>query len=388
MANRFSWGAEDAAGVDRAPQRPRDVSTTTYVLIAINVLVFVAMVARGVSFMQPTVRDVIPWGADFGPLTIGAGQWWRMLTSCFVHFGVIHIGFNMFVLFQIGPFIESLFGRARYLMIYLFAGLAGSLVSLWVHPLTTSAGASGAIFGLYGAVFGFLLMERRSLAPGATRSIAQSAGIFILYNFIYGAGHGQTDMAAHIGGLVGGFLAGLLLVRRRADGPWRVPVAATAVVLAGILGAGIGAIAQRPGNRSAANGLLAILITSPSLPFGNGGKLVYSGGVTDADAKNLVSALDGTELGKVKDMLVLVSRDNGRTTVSVPLGGDADADEVPDDRSASPEEKTAPWNNPEVVQAFTAVGHQLQPALGGASFDMVILNSNGEPRRTIAIAGR
>jgi rhomboid protease GluP len=195
--------------------RARSPYAITYALIATNVLVFAAMVASGVSFTQPTPLDVANWGGDFGPLTLGTHQWWRLLTSCFVHFGIIHIGFNMYVLFQIGPFIEMAFGRARYLLIYFFAGLGGSLVSVWVHPMAVGAGASGAIFGLYGAVFGFLLRNRRSLDPAVTNSIAKSAGIFVLYNVVYGSITRTTDLSAHFGGLVTGFVVGSLLMRPR-----------------------------------------------------------------------------------------------------------------------------------------------------------------------------
>jgi len=189
---------------------------TTYALIAVNVLVFLAMVASGVSFTQPTPRAVFNWGGDFGPATVGAHQWWRLLTACFVHFGIIHIGFNMYVLYQIGPFIESVFGRARYLLIYFLAGLGGNLVSLGVHFMAVGAGASGAIFGLYGAVFGFLLVNRRTLNPVVTSSLAKSAGIFVLYNVVYGSLTRTTDLSAHFGGLVTGFLVGMLLIRPRA----------------------------------------------------------------------------------------------------------------------------------------------------------------------------
>jgi rhomboid protease GluP len=189
--------------------------TVTYALIAVNALVFLGMVASGVSFTSPRPIDVYRWGGDFGSATVGANQWWRLFTSTFVHYGIIHIGFNMYVLYRIGPFIEQVFGRARYLLIYFIAGLAGSLVSVWVHPNSVGAGASGAIFGLYGAVFGFLLTHRRTLDPAATSSIAKSAGIFVLYNVVLGSMSGTTDLSAHIGGLVAGFLAGLLLVRPR-----------------------------------------------------------------------------------------------------------------------------------------------------------------------------
>jgi rhomboid protease GluP len=214
----------DAAIPDPLAQRSalsrlRSPYTITIALIAINVLVFLAMVASGVSFTQPTTLDIFKWGGDFGPATVGQHQWWRLLTSCFLHFGIIHIGMNMYVLYLIGPFIETVFGRTRYLVIYFLAGLAGSIVSVWVHPMAVGAGASGAIFGLYGAVFGFLLIRHRTLNPVAMKSIAKSAGIFILYNVVYGSISGTTDLSAHLGGLIAGFLAGMLLVRTQPTAP-------------------------------------------------------------------------------------------------------------------------------------------------------------------------
>ena len=206
------------------PETPTRKSpyTITYALIAANVLVFAAMVATGVSFTQPTPLDVANWGGDYAPLTIGAHQYWRLLTSCFLHFGIVHIGFNMYVLYQIGPFIQMAFGRIRYLLIYFSAGLGGSIVSVFVHPMSVGAGASGAIFGLYGAVFGFLLIKRRSLDPAVTKSIAKSAGIFVLYNVVYGSITRTTDLSAHFGGLVTGFVVGMLLIRRLANPQIRV----------------------------------------------------------------------------------------------------------------------------------------------------------------------
>jgi rhomboid protease GluP len=216
-----------AYGVFNQPDREQPTSNTgvqtylrgpyavTVALIAANVLVFAAMVANGVSFSSPTTQDALNWGADYGPATIGAHQYWRLLTSTFVHFGIIHIAFNMYVLYQIGPFVQITFGRARYLVIYFVAGLAGSVVSIYIHPYSVGAGASGAIFGLYGAVFGFLLRERNVLNPAAMKSIRNSAGIFILYNLAFGAMSRTTDVSAHLGGLVAGFLAGIALVRPR-----------------------------------------------------------------------------------------------------------------------------------------------------------------------------
>lgn len=204
--------ADPATNLARAQRKPNPYAVTV-ALIAINVLVFLAMVASGISFTEPTAFDVFRWGADYGPATLGAHQYWRLLTSMFLHFGIIHIGFNMYVLYQIGPFIEICFGRIRYLLIYFIAGLAGSVASIFIHPNSVSAGASGAIFGLYGAVFGFLLINRHTLNPAAIKSIARSAGIFVLYNVVYGAMSRTTDLSAHFGGLIAGFLAGMLLRR-------------------------------------------------------------------------------------------------------------------------------------------------------------------------------
>jgi len=126
------------------PERPRVF--VTWVLIAINLAVFVLMVIRGVGLMDPSIDSLLKWGADFGPLTTH-GQWWRMLTSTFVHVGILHIAMNMYILLVSGPFVERLYGNVGFAVLYLLSGLGGSLVSLAWHPMLVSAGASGAIFG-------------------------------------------------------------------------------------------------------------------------------------------------------------------------------------------------------------------------------------------------
>ena len=196
----------------RAIRLPFGQAPVTPILIGLNILVFVAMVLSGISVTEPTVMQLLTWGANFGPLD-RAGQWWRLLTACFLHIGILHIGFNMYVLYQAGPFTERLFGPWRYLAIYLLAGVGGNLLGLWLHPMTVSAGASGAIFGVYGGLLAFLLRERAALRPEAVRSIGQSALIFIGFNLFYGMASAHTDLTAHIGGLVTGFLAGLVLAR-------------------------------------------------------------------------------------------------------------------------------------------------------------------------------
>ncbi|MGI4827854.1 MAG: rhomboid family intramembrane serine protease [Janthinobacterium lividum] len=182
----------------------------TPILIALNVLVFIAMLVGGLSPFDPTAEQVLRWGANFGPLT-ESGQWWRLFTACFLHFGIVHIGFNMYVLYQIGFFTERLFRGPRYLALYLVAGLGGNLIGLVLHPNVVAAGASGAIFGVYGGLLAYLLRYRGVANPQAAKAVTRSVFIFLGYNLLYGLADRHTDLTAHIGGLATGFLAGLVL---------------------------------------------------------------------------------------------------------------------------------------------------------------------------------
>jgi rhomboid protease GluP len=184
----------------------------TLAIIALNVLVYLVMVIKGVSWIEPTADSVLAWGADYGPRTLD-GQWWRMFVSLFLHFGIIHLAFNMWVLANIGPFMESLSGRISYMILYIVSGLGGGAASLAWHPTTVSAGASGAIFGLYGALLAFLLRHRKTIAPEALKSLRKGALVFVGYNLLFGLARPEVDMAAHLGGLCSGFLLGLFLVR-------------------------------------------------------------------------------------------------------------------------------------------------------------------------------
>jgi rhomboid protease GluP len=182
----------------------------TPVLIGVNVLVFLIMTASGVSLMQPTIPDLLRWGADFGPQT-ASGEWWRLLTCVFVHIGLIHIALNMWVLAVAGPLVERMVGNVGFLLLYVVAGLTGSLASLLWNPLLVSAGASGAIFGIYGALLALLLRQHHSIPAEALKQLRNSGLGFLAYNLIYGAFQPNIDAAAHIGGLIGGFLCGLVL---------------------------------------------------------------------------------------------------------------------------------------------------------------------------------
>lgn len=184
----------------------------TWALLAANVVMFLAMVASGVHWMEPLSAHLVSWGADYGPLTLG-GQPWRLMTATFIHIGLLHLGMNMLVLGSAGPLVERLFGNLGFLALYLASGLAGSLTSIVWSPDIVSAGASGAIFGLYGGLMGFALRNKHSIPRDAFVQLLQRAGTFVLINVVYSFTQKNIDMAGHVGGLFGGFLAGLALAR-------------------------------------------------------------------------------------------------------------------------------------------------------------------------------
>jgi rhomboid protease GluP len=176
----------------------------TPIIVYLNLLVFILMVLSGVSAFEPDSSSLIMWGADFRPLTLD-GQWWRLFTSIFLHIGLIHILMNMYALIYIGLLLEPYLGKLRFASAYLFTGLISSISSIYWHPNTISAGASGAIFGMYGV---FLAMLTTNIIDKKTRSaLFTSIGIFVVFNLMNGANAG-IDNAAHIGGLVSGLLIG------------------------------------------------------------------------------------------------------------------------------------------------------------------------------------
>ena len=111
-------------------------------LVGINVLVFVLMVVSGVSVMDPDLGDLVHWGASYGMLSLGSEPW-RVVTSMFVHIGIIHLAFNMWCLWSLGQLGERLMGNWNFLMLYLLSGVGGSLLSLWLHPPTGQRGGFG-----------------------------------------------------------------------------------------------------------------------------------------------------------------------------------------------------------------------------------------------------
>ncbi len=182
----------------------------TSVLIALNILMFVIMVLRGVSPSAPTTGQLLRWGADFGPTTLG-GQPWRIVVSCFIHAGLLHLLFNMWCLWSLGMFVERYLGRGTYLLAYLLAGAGGAVASVWWHPLVVGVGASGAIFGLAGIMVMLLRAGRLALPAEYLKRHSKSILAFIGYNLFFGFINPHIDNSAHLGGLTTGLFLGTLL---------------------------------------------------------------------------------------------------------------------------------------------------------------------------------
>ena len=182
----------------------------TQIILGINVAVFLGMALSSSTVMDFPVRELVTWGANVGALTF-SGEWWRLLTGVFVHGGLLHIAFNMWCLWNLGALCESLYGRWTYAAIYLICGVGASLASAAWHPYTPSVGASGAIFGLAGALITAFKLGEFSVPRSALSGTLRSLGAFVVYNLIFGAIIPGIDNTAHIGGLITGLIVGALI---------------------------------------------------------------------------------------------------------------------------------------------------------------------------------
>ncbi len=198
-------------------QHPRFV---TNILIAINVLVFLVTALlsvtqggglQGVGNIDGTV--LFNFGAQVNPL-IAQGQVWRIFTAMFLHFNLLHIGLNMLSLFFIGPAIEVFYGKWRYLAIYLLSGIAGGIATyFFAVPNSLAAGASGAIFGIFGALGVFYFVNRRALGRYGTGAITNWV-FWLGLNLVFGFTNTSIGIVDHLGGLVAGIVISALLIPR------------------------------------------------------------------------------------------------------------------------------------------------------------------------------
>jgi membrane associated rhomboid family serine protease len=189
-------------------------------IVILNIAVWVAMVLAGAGIFLPPTRMMLAWGANFGALTLD-GQWWRIISCMFLHFGLLHLGFNMYVLWQLGRPVELLVGNAGVIVLYLASGIAASIASLAWNPMPVSAGASGAVFGVCGALLGFIVLRRDTIPKTLLLDLRGSLLTFVVYNVAFGAVVPAIDMAAHLGGLVYGFSCGVLLSQPLVPGAQR-----------------------------------------------------------------------------------------------------------------------------------------------------------------------
>jgi rhomboid protease GluP len=195
------------------PEQGRYITT---ILVDLNIIVFLIMVLSGASLVSPSTTDLIAWGANTTELTPN-GEWWRLFTCLFVHGGFMHLFMNIFGLVISGILIETMLGSKRYALLYLLSGMFASLTSLWWHDQIVSVGASGAIFGLFGALLG-ILMFYRGADFKVRRGLLTFAGLFIGLNLVFGLS-GGIDNAAHIGGLLCGVILGPLIYYTRKERP-------------------------------------------------------------------------------------------------------------------------------------------------------------------------
>ncbi len=195
------------------PKVAKPLPVVTIVLVAMNVAAYVLTISAGADPVSPSAERIFELGGSFGPITLD-GESWRLVSSTFLHFGIVHIGMNMLGLVLGGRMVEPVFGRAGFAAIYTFAGLAGALVSALASK-AVSAGASGAIFGVFGAWPAYLLFHHARFDKETLKKQSSSFVLFLGANLWIGLKVGSIDLGAHIGGLVAGFLAGLLITSGR-----------------------------------------------------------------------------------------------------------------------------------------------------------------------------
>ena len=223
----------------RAVRRPRPTwvtSPATYLLVGINCAVFLAMVAHGVSVGTPTTDQLMHWGANNAGSVLINGEWWRIVTAMFVHVGILHLATNMWCLWNLGLLAEPLMGSAGVLAVYILTGAAGNLLSTlvnWVWPIhdqaggvffPAGAGASGAVFGIAGALIVLLKSNRLPVPPMELKRLRKSVIYFAVLNLVlvlsinvgtHVIGSGlNIDNMAHIGGFTSGLLFAAPLVPR------------------------------------------------------------------------------------------------------------------------------------------------------------------------------
>lgn len=187
--------------------------SVTHFLLGVNVAIFLAMAYASGSITEAFPPQIsVHFGANYGPFTL-TGQWWRLLTYMFLHGNLIHVAVNMWCLWNIGDLCESLYGRWSYMAIYLMTGAAGGVASVGWNPGVWSVGASGALFGLTGALIASFYLGEFELSGISIRGVLASLLFFTAFSLYFGFVDSGIDNACHIGGLVCGLILGALIAR-------------------------------------------------------------------------------------------------------------------------------------------------------------------------------
>jgi rhomboid protease GluP len=213
----------------------------TTVLVGINVAVLIGMLLTGgIGGAFGNQNPISFWGANISPLTL-SGEYWRLITAGFIHAGFLHIAFNMWCLWSLGQLSEKLFGTWITVAVYLLTGVGGSLLSSFINPTHSEVGASGAIFGIAGAILSGVKFGNVAVPSWQKKSITSSLIFFTGFNLYLGAAIPGIDNWCHIGGLITGLVFGVPLATANASGKksyeW-MTILLAALVLAG-LGKGV-----------------------------------------------------------------------------------------------------------------------------------------------------
>lgn len=236
LCDRCAGAATSRARKSMSPVGTMQDFPATTALTAINLAVFVWMIFNGGSLMGFSGQDLVHSGANYGPLTL-SGDYWRLITAGFVHGSIIHIGFNMWCLWSLGQLSERLFGSWITFAVYLLTGVAGSMLSLAWNPMRLEVGASGAVFGIAGAILSGIKFGDVAVSPMQKKSIFSSLIFFVVFNLAFGLAPGVDNMC-HLGGLVAGFIFGVPLATASASG--KKPFEWATIILAALILAVLG----------------------------------------------------------------------------------------------------------------------------------------------------
>lgn len=185
----------------------------TYALIFLNLLVYLPAALFSADIVSMDTRVLVALGALYGPLVFGYDEWWRLLSAMFLHGGMTHLLMNMFSLYIVGRPAEIYFNKYSYLSIYFFSGLIGAVASLTMHPESVGIGASGAIFGLFGALTGFFIVHRERIGA-QSKVFMKNVGVIIALNVFLGLSIPAIDMSAHAAGFITGLTGGMITSKK------------------------------------------------------------------------------------------------------------------------------------------------------------------------------